>query len=131
MFCIFIIFVPKSTFLMVHLYLCLPDRCGHKIRKSKGDRQCKIGQKETVFLFCSYVFSVRTGQANRCINAPLMETSQMLNHFHKRDFLGYALDFCLKFMFLSIEKIKCYTRYTKDILVGYLFHFHLETYFHG
>ena len=26
--------------LMVHLYLCLPDRCGQKIHKSKGDRQC-------------------------------------------------------------------------------------------
>ena len=32
--------------LMVHLYLCLSDRCGQKIHKSKGDRQCKIGQKE-------------------------------------------------------------------------------------
>ena len=57
--------------LMVHLYLCLPDRCGHKIQKSKCDRQCKIGQKENVCLFCSYVFSVRTGQADRGINAPL------------------------------------------------------------
>ena len=25
---------------MVHLYLCLPDRCGQKINKSKGDRPC-------------------------------------------------------------------------------------------
>ena len=57
--------------IMVHLYLCLPDRCGQKIHKSKGDRQCKIGQKENVCLFCSYVFSVCTGQADRGINALL------------------------------------------------------------
>ena len=50
---------------MVHLYLCLPDRCEQKIHKRKGDRQCKIGQRENVCLFCSYVFSVRTGQADR------------------------------------------------------------------
>ena len=31
----------------------------------------KIGQTENVCLFCSYVFSVRTGQADRGINAPL------------------------------------------------------------
>ena len=60
---------------MVHLYLCLPGRCGQKIQKSKGDRQCKIGQKENVCLFCSYVFSVRTGQADRGINAPLRSWS--------------------------------------------------------
>ena len=63
----------KSTF-MLHLYLCLPDRCGQKIYKSKGDRQCKIGkigQKDNVCLFCFYVFSVRTGQADRGINALL------------------------------------------------------------
>ena len=47
--------------LMVYLYLCLPDRCGQKTHKSKGDRQGKIGEKENVCLFCSYVFSVRTG----------------------------------------------------------------------
>ena len=57
---------------MVHLYLFLPDRCGQKIHKSKGDRQFKIEQKENVCLFCYYVFSVRTGQADRGINAPLM-----------------------------------------------------------
>ena len=56
---------------MVYLYLCLLDRCGQKIHKSKGDRQCKIVQKENVCLFCSYVFSVRTGQEDRGINAPL------------------------------------------------------------
>ena len=56
---------------MVHLYLCLPDRRGQKIHKSKGDGQCKIGQKENVCLFCSYVFSVRTSQADRGINSPL------------------------------------------------------------
>ena len=55
---------------IVHLYLCLRDRCKQKIHKSKGDRQYKIGQKENVCLFCSYVFSVRTGQADRGINAP-------------------------------------------------------------
>ena len=60
----------SARLVMVHLYLCLPDRCGQKIHKSKGDRQCKIGQKENVCLFCSYVFSVRTGQADRGINAP-------------------------------------------------------------
>ena len=49
----------------------LPDRCGHKIHKSKGDRQCDIGQQENVCLFCSYVFSVRTVQADRGINALL------------------------------------------------------------
>ena len=56
--------------IMVNLYLFLSDRCGQKIHKSKGDRQCKIGQKENVCLFCYYVFSVRTGQADRGINAP-------------------------------------------------------------
>ena len=60
----------SAAAVMVHLYLCLPDRCGQKKHKSKGDRQCKIGQKENVCLFCSYVFSVRTGQADRGINAP-------------------------------------------------------------
>ena len=54
---------------MVHLYLCLSDRCGLKIHKSKGDRQCKIGQIENVCLSCSYVLSARTGQADRGINA--------------------------------------------------------------
>ena len=58
---------------MVHLYLCLPDRCRHQIHKSKGDRQCKIGQKENVCLFCSYVVSARTGQADRGINAPSVQ----------------------------------------------------------
>ena len=38
--------------------------------KSKGDRLCKIGQKENVCLFCSYVFSVRNGQADRGKKAP-------------------------------------------------------------
>ena len=42
-----------------------------KIHKSKGDRQCKIEQKENFCLCCSYLFSVRTGQADRGINAPL------------------------------------------------------------
>ena len=56
--------------IMVHIYLCLPDQCGEKIHKSKGDRQCKIGQKGNVCLFCSYVFSVRNSQAGRGINAP-------------------------------------------------------------
>ena len=54
----------------IYLYFSLPDRCGQKIHKSKGDRQCKIGQKENVCLFCSCVFSVRTGQADRGKNAP-------------------------------------------------------------
>ena len=62
----------KFLSLMVHLYLCRPDRCGHQIHESKGDRQCKIRQKENVCLFCSYVFSVRTGQADRGINSPLV-----------------------------------------------------------
>ena len=48
-----------------------------------------------------------------------MKNSQMLNQFNKRDFLGYAFNFSLKFVFLSIEKVKCHTRYKKDILVGY------------
>ena len=63
---------------MVHIYLCLPDRCGQKIHKSKGDRQCKIGEKENVCLFCSHVFSVRTGQADRGINAPLARVQSIL-----------------------------------------------------
>ena len=63
----------KIVTIVVYLYLCLPDRCGQKIHKSKGDRQCKIGQKENVGLFFSYVFSVRTGQADRGINAPYTE----------------------------------------------------------
>ena len=62
-----------SKFGLVHLYPCLPVRCGQKTHKSKGDRQCKIGQKENVSLFCSYVFSVRTGQADRGINPPIKE----------------------------------------------------------
>ena len=62
---------------MVHLYLCLPDRCRQKIHKSKGDRQCKIGQEENVCLFCSYVFPVRTGQVDRGINAPLTVKIQL------------------------------------------------------
>ena len=57
--------------IMVHLYLCLPDQCGQKIHKSKGDRQFKIRPKENVCLFYSYVFFVRTGQAGRGINTPL------------------------------------------------------------
>ena len=51
----------------------LPDRCGQKIHKSKGDRQCRIGQKENVCLFCSYVFSVRNSQADKGKNAPLID----------------------------------------------------------
>ena len=37
----------------------------------------------------------------------LMKNSQMLNQFHKRDFLGYAFNFSLKFVFLSIGQVKC------------------------
>ena len=70
---------------MVHLYLCLPDRCGQQIHKSKGDRQCKIGQKENVCLFCCYVFSVRTGQADRGINAP----SDFIKRISKYSCYGY------------------------------------------
>ena len=50
----------------------------------------------------------------------LMKNSQMQNQFHKRDFLSYASNFSLKFVFLSIGKVKCYTRYTKHVLVGYV-----------
>ena len=41
---------------MVHLYLCMPDRCWQKIHKSKGDRQCKIGQKKRLssLLLCIF-----------------------------------------------------------------------------
>ena len=66
---------------------CLSAWCGQKIYKSKGDRQCKIGQKN-VCLFCSYAFSVYTGQADRGINAPLQthhcSNSQLyeLTHTH-------------------------------------------------
>ena len=70
--CEFIPFPVRRWALMEHLYLSPPDRCGQKIHKSKGDRQCKIVQKENVCLFCSYVFSVRTSQAERGINAPWM-----------------------------------------------------------
>ena len=60
-----------------------------------------------------------------------MKNSQMLNQFHKRDFLGYAFNFSLKFVFLSIgNKVKCYTRYTKHILVGYFLLFHSEMHFY-
>ena len=71
----------KRRFLMVHLYLCLPDRCGQKIHKSKRDRQCKIRKKENVCLFWSYVFSVRTGQTDRGINAPLVIIVSMCEVF--------------------------------------------------
>ena len=57
---------------MYTYHLCLHDRCRQKIDKSKGNRQCKIGPKENICLFCSYVFSFRTGQADRGINAPLV-----------------------------------------------------------
>ena len=50
---------------MVHLYLCLPDRCEQKIHKSKKDRRFLFIQFYTVCLLYSYVFSVRTGQADR------------------------------------------------------------------
>ena len=46
----------RQRALMVHLYLCLPDQCGQKMHKSKGDRLCKIGQKENICLFCSQFF---------------------------------------------------------------------------
>ena len=55
---------------MVHLYLCLPDRCGQKIHKSKKDRRFLFVQFDTACLLYSKVFSVRTGQADRSINAP-------------------------------------------------------------
>ena len=57
---------------MVHLYLCLPDRCGQRIHKSKKDRRFYFVQFYTVCLPYSHVFGVRTGQADRGINAPLM-----------------------------------------------------------
>ena len=55
---------------MVHLYLCLPDRCGQKIHKSKKDRRFLFVQFYTVCLLYSYVFAVRTGKTDRGINAP-------------------------------------------------------------
>ena len=45
-----------TKFVMVHLYLCLPDRCGQKIHKSKEDRQCKIGQKKRLSFFLLCIF---------------------------------------------------------------------------
>ena len=48
-----------------------------KIHSSNGDRQYKIGQKENVCLACSYVFSVRNGQADRGTNAPLYLVSMI------------------------------------------------------
>ena len=35
--------------LMVHLYLCLPEQCGQKIHKSKGNRRFLFVQFYTVF----------------------------------------------------------------------------------
>ena len=55
---------------MVHLNLCLPDRCGQKIHKSKKDRRFLFVQFYTVCLLYSYVFAVRTGKTDRGINAP-------------------------------------------------------------
>ena len=62
----------------LHLYLCLPDRCGQNIHKSKKDRRFLLVQFYTVCLLYSYVFSVRTGQAGRGINAPrlVLDTSR-------------------------------------------------------
>ena len=60
----------KCTF-MVHLHLCLPGQCGLKIHESKKDRRFLFVQFYTVCLLYSYVCSVRTGQADRGINAPL------------------------------------------------------------
>ena len=48
--------------MMVHLYLCLPDRCGQKYIRVKETDSVKLDKKKA-FLFCSYLFSVRTGQA--------------------------------------------------------------------
>ena len=56
---------------MVHLYLCLPNQCGQKIHKSKKDRRFRFVHFYTVCLLYSYVFSVRIGQADRGMNAPL------------------------------------------------------------
>ena len=49
---------------MVHLYLCLRDRCGQKIHKSKKDRRFLLVQFHTACILYSYVFSVYTGQAD-------------------------------------------------------------------
>ena len=62
----------SSFHLMVHSYLCLPDWCGQKIHMSKKDRRFLFVQFYIVCLLYSYVFSVRTGQADRGINAPSM-----------------------------------------------------------
>ena len=48
--------------LMVHLHVCLPERCGQKIHKSKGDRQCKIGKKTSVFFTIMYYLSAPVRQ---------------------------------------------------------------------
>ena len=48
----------------------------------------------------------------------LIKNSQILNQFHKRDFLGYAFNFSLKLVLLSIGKVKWYNKHTKHILVG-------------
>ena len=52
---------PLSIISLWHLYLCLLDRCGQKIHKSKKDKRFLFVQFYTVCLFYSYVFSVRTG----------------------------------------------------------------------
>ena len=69
----------RNLIIMVHLYLCLSDRCKQKIHKSKKDRRFLFVQFYTVCLLYSYVFSVRTGQADRGINAPLFHRSNISN----------------------------------------------------
>ena len=97
--CVCILLAKERCTFMVHLYLCLPDQRGHKIHKSKGDRQCKFGQKENVCLFCSYVFSVCTGQADRGMNAPLRRST------HEKKFVKCTRlkTFCLRFPWKSTK----------------------------
>ena len=69
--------------LMVHLYLCLPDRCGQKIDKSKKDRRffCPILHCLSPLLLC--IFCPHRSDS-RGINAPLNYIYRFMDHWHKR-----------------------------------------------
>ena len=112
-------FGNKCRYLWYKVRVGATGKIKEKIRKSWNlIEENKVTKKiyRCIFWLC-FAFSSFSFQKVHF----LMENSQMINQLHKRDFIGYALNFSFEFVFLSFKKVKCYTRYTKDILVAYVF----------
>ena len=74
---------------MVHLYLCLPDRCGQNIHKSKKDRRFLFAQFYTFCLLYSYFLSAPIRQT---METRYKDTNLLWPYFTKHE-----IKFCQRY----------------------------------